>query len=67
MHGAGIVDQQGHHRVAKRAVPLLLERKWQEGVNDNARKAACIELSLLLIKVPGSLLLCHQVVLQPIG
>ena len=66
-HRAGIVDQQGDHRVAEVHVLLALERQRLLRVDDDARQARGIEHALFQVELPGAALLRHQLALQAIG
>ena len=66
-HGAGIVDQQGHHGVAEIGVAFALERQRQQRVGDDAGEAAGIEHAFVEVEIPAAGLLRHQAALQPVG
>ena len=66
-HGAGIVEQQSHHRVAEIGVLLALERQRMQRIDDHARQPRRVEQTLVEVELPGAVLLRHQAPLQPIG
>ena len=66
-HRAGIVEQQGHHRVAEGRVLLVLEGERMHRVDDDARQPRRIEHAFLEVEFPGAVLLRHQAALQPVG
>ena len=56
-HRAGIVDQQGHHRVAELGVLLPLVGQRQHRVDDDARQPRRVEHAFLEVELPGAGLL----------
>ena len=66
-HRAGIVDQQGDHRVAELGVLLLLERQRRGGVDDHPGQARDVQHALLEVEAPGAVLLGQQPALQAVG
>jgi len=66
-HGTGVVQQQGHHRVAEGAVALGLEQQGAGGIHDDAAQARGVQHAFLEVKGPAAALLRHQPALQLVG
>ncbi len=66
-HGAGIVQQQGHDRVAEIHVLLFLEGQGRGGIDHHSGQARGVEQAFLEVEGPGAVLLGHQPPLQPVG
>ena len=66
-HGAGIVDQDGDHRVAELGVLFLLERQRRGRVDDHPGQPRHVQHPFLQIEGPGAVLLGQQLALQPVG
>ena len=60
-------EQQGHHRVAERALALGLERQGRGRIGDDARQAGRIQHAFLQIEHPAAVLLRQQAALQLVG
>src|SRR5579883_3207379 len=66
-HGAGIVDQQRHNRVAEIGLLLALVRERIDRIGDDARETRRVEDAFLEVELPGAGLLGEQPTLQPVG
>ena len=66
-HGAGIVEEKRHHRVAELGVALLFEGQRVHGIDDHAGKPRGVEHAFVEIEVPAAVLLGEQAPLKPIG
>jgi len=66
-HRAGVVEQQGHDRVAERALALGLERQGGGRVGDDPGQPRRVQHSLFQIEDPGAVLLRQQAPLQLVG
>ena len=66
-HGAGVVEQQRHHRVAEVHVLLALEGQRLLRIDDDARQARGVEDAFLQVEGPRAVLLRHQAPLQSVG
>ena len=66
-HGARVVEQQGHHRVAEVGVALQLEGQRVQRIGDDTRQTPGIQQAILQVEVPGPGLLGHQAALQAVG
>ena len=66
-HGARVVQQQGDHRVAERALALGLEAERRRRVGDDARQPRGVEHPFFEVEDPGTVLLGQQAALQLVG
>uniref|UniRef100_A0A0N5A5N4 LigA n=1 Tax=Parastrongyloides trichosuri TaxID=131310 RepID=A0A0N5A5N4_PARTI len=66
-HRAGVVEHQGHHRVAERAFALHLERQGAGRIGDDAGQARRVQHPFLKVEHPAAVLLRQQAPLQLVG
>ena len=66
-HGAGIVDQQRHHRVAEIRFLLLLVGQGMQWVGDDARQPGGVEQPFVEVELPRPLLLGEEPALEAVG